>query len=122
MIKYNFDNLRGTFLNYKIQTYNTTFNYIVLRKNKEGKYYIAYQLFGDLWSEHPFHKILKWPSKRQKKKLGDVQTFSSEIAAKVVIKRILKYSSNYPRKFVLSDCTYLGILALVAIALTIILI
>lgn len=122
MITYNFDNLRGTILNYKIKTYNTTFNYIVLRMNKQGKYYIAYQLFGDIWSEHPFHKILKWPSKRQKKKLGEVQTFSKEIAARVVIERILKNSSNYPRRFVLSDRTYLSILALFVIALTIILI
>lgn len=122
MTIHNFYNITGTVLNYKIKTYNSTFKYIVLRKNKQGKYYIAYQLTEDIWSEHPFHKILKWPSKRQKKEFGDIQTFSNETDARVVMKRILKHSSNYPRQFVLSDWMSLGLVALFAFALTIVLI
>ena len=106
MKTHNFHNISGSILNYKINTYNTIFNYIVLRKNKQGKYYIAYQLSNDIWSEHPFHKILKWPSKTQKKEIGGIRTFSSEKDAQVVMNQILKYSSNYPRRFVLSDNVY----------------
>ena len=72
---HNFHNISGSILNYKINTYNTIFNYIVLRKNKHGKYYIAYQLSNDIWSEHPFHKILKWPSKPKRRKLEGLEHF-----------------------------------------------
>lgn len=103
-------NLYGAILNCKIKTYNTLFKYIVLRKNKQGKYYIAYRLSNDIWSEHPFHKIRKWPSKRHRAEFGGIQTFSYEMDAKKVMKRILKYSSKYPRRFVLSDWTCLSLI------------